>query len=140
MGADWSLLADIPISEYPPGFRQAYIDWLYTTDAEVARWLRSTNRQPPEWTSQTVLPAKKKQESRMGRPSQKSEIEKAYRCLKDAGKINFGKPKTAVYEEIREMVHRSSGLAEGLGSETIRQVIGPLFDRDKETKARSNKL
>ena len=28
MGADWSLLADIPISEYPPFFRQAYIDWL----------------------------------------------------------------------------------------------------------------
>ena len=39
MGADWSLLADIPISEYPPVFRQAYIDRLYTTDAEVARWL-----------------------------------------------------------------------------------------------------
>lgn len=44
MGADWSLLADIPISEYPPFFRQAYIDWLYTTDAEVARWLGEQSR------------------------------------------------------------------------------------------------
>ncbi len=35
----FEVLADIPISAFPPEFRQAYIDWLYTTDAEVARWL-----------------------------------------------------------------------------------------------------
>ena len=49
MGADWSLLADIPISEYPPLFRQAYIDWLYTTDAAVGRWFRETGRPVPGW-------------------------------------------------------------------------------------------
>ena len=40
----FEVLAKISISEYPPRFRQAYIDWLYTTDAEVARWLGEQSR------------------------------------------------------------------------------------------------
>ncbi len=40
----FEVLAEISISEYPPRFRQAYINWLYTTDVEVARWLGKQSR------------------------------------------------------------------------------------------------
>lgn len=42
-------LAELPISVFPPNFRQAYIDWLYTTDAEIARWLRGQGAPVPGW-------------------------------------------------------------------------------------------
>ena len=77
---------------------------------------------------------------KLGRPSLAREIEAAYQDLKDTGKIDFSKPRTAVYKEIRAIVRGASGVVKGLGGETIRQVIGPLFDSDKEAKARSNKL
>lgn len=40
----FEILAEISISEYPPTFRQAYIDSLYATDAEMTRWLKGQSR------------------------------------------------------------------------------------------------
>ncbi len=44
LGLGFEGLAEISISEYPPTFRQAYIDSLYATDAEFIRWLRGLSR------------------------------------------------------------------------------------------------
>ena len=73
--------------------------------------------------------------NRPGRPSCRNEIEQAYRKLRDAGKIDFNKPRTAIFEKIRTMVREATGITKGLGADTIHKTIAPLFDSDKNDQA-----
>ena len=77
----------------------------------------------------------------VGRPSRRDEIKSAYEELAAGGEIDFDGPKTATYEPIRRRVGRSSSNNfTGLGDEAIRNVITPLFDREKAAKHRSCKF
>ena len=72
-----------------------------------------------------------------GRPTLKTEIDVAYKEVRDAGDINFNAPKIEFYELIREKVRRYKGdqnLQRGLGNEAIRQVVSPLFEADKNKR------
>ena len=69
----FEVLADIPISDFPPEFRQAYIDWLYTTDAAIACWLTQEGRPVPSWLQATVepTPTTEKQPQGLGQEHQR---------------------------------------------------------------------
>ena len=65
------------------------------------------------------------------------EIEKAYESLDDRNAIDYGQPINRLYKPIRKAVHESKGLGpeaylRGLGDETIRKVISPLFHAAKD--------
>ena len=77
---------------------------------------------------------------KQGRPSRAEEIKAAYHILKSQRQINFSKPRSATYKKIRKMVYRSSGESKGLGDDTMRKIIAPLFDSDKETNSKPDKL
>ena len=96
-------------------------------------------------STEEVEPEDQESRATVGRPSRREEITTAYEELVSAGEIDFDNRKTATYEPIRKRVRRTLNIATkdvaaGLGDEVIRQVITPLFDRDKTTWLRSHKL
>ena len=86
------------------------------------------------------LPAPPEPTSSSGRPTLKTEIEAAYKALRDGAEIDFKAPKNRVYEPIREKVRgykKDPRLQRGLGDEAIRKVIHPLFEKDKSVHSTS---
>ena len=75
---DDQVIAKIHISEYPPLFRQAYIDPLHTTDAEIARWLQERSISVPEWLCRPSEPALVEGRKRDRRGERKHETRKKY--------------------------------------------------------------
>ena len=136
-------LAEISITEYPSIFRQAYIEWLYATDAAVVGWLKKRGKTAPDWLRARP---KKEQKRSPGRPTLKPKIEDTYRALKKADQIDFRATKTALCKKIREKICRSpggvyagpNGQPRGLGNEAIRRVITPLFESDQKKALQPN--
>lgn len=72
------------------------------------------------------------------------EIEKAYESLDDRNAIDYTQPINRLYKPIRKVVCESMGLGpeahlRGLGDETIRKVISPLFHAAKAAQNRAQK-
>ena len=77
---------------------------------------------------------------RLIRSRAETEIEAAYKELRDAGDIDFDAPKTMLYDPIRKKVRERKGaptLDQGLGKEAIRKAISRLFEGDKKARAAS---
>ena len=76
----------------------------------------------------------------IGRPTFMTEIEAAYKELRDAKEIDFDAPKNKLFEPIREKVRaykNDLSLQRGLGDEAIRKAIHPLFEKDKSAHSTS---
>jgi hypothetical protein len=92
----------------------------------------SFENQVLEQTNQRQLP---KPNAPRGRPSVKIEIQRAYEALRDSGEIDFSKPMSACFNDIRlRMVADNpdySGQYLDLVDETIRRTISDLFKADR---------
>ena len=69
-----------------------------------------------------------------GRPSRRAEIRVAYLALERGKEVDFDAYLTVLYEPIRKRVREAlgkPGLSQGLGDETIRKTITPLFEASK---------
>jgi hypothetical protein len=82
----------------------------------------------PDRTRADGQPAASSSREKAGRPSREVEITAAITAMIDEGSVDFKKPRTETYPEIR----RRCGDGKGLGDEVIRRVIAPIFDARKE--------
>ena len=75
-----------------------------------------------------------------GRPTLMTEIEAAYKELRDAEEIDFDAPLNKLYGPIRKKVRaykNDPSLKKGLGIEAIRKVISPPFETGKSARSTS---
>ncbi len=105
-----------------------------------AHWLAWADRIGPERIKVDERMCQALSQTAAGRPTLKTEIEAAYKELRDAEEIDFDAPKNKLYEPIRKKVRaykNAPSLEKGLQNEAIRKVIYQLFETDKSARSTS---
>ena len=106
----------------------------------TAHWLAWADRIGPEHIKVDERVRRALSQTAAGRPTLKTEIEAAYKELRDAKEIDFDAPKNKLYEPIRKKVRaykNDPSLEKGLQNEAIRKVIYQLFETDKSARPTS---
>jgi hypothetical protein len=78
-------------------------------------------------------------QGRVGRPSIKKFAIEAYDALKFAGAIDYSKPMTVCFDQVRRWLEKSypdrAGFFVNAAEETLRQHVGPLFQQDRRSQS-----
>jgi hypothetical protein len=72
---------------------------------------------------------------RPGRPSRRSEIERAFAAVAEGG-IDPDRPMTEIFPAVRRQITGTSAPTSGLGDKTLRKTLAPLVDARRATSCR----